>query len=233
MRRVLLAATALALSFGMAVGAQAASWDDADVNFVNIAVNTGLTSNGAPVDASINVSAVSGDIGHQGWHPRRDLGASSTFAAGAVNQTDLSIGRDMRAGALEVSSRTAGGADIFSVEDITYIDLEAGAAGWVGGAGGVIGVEGKYFDADHLTYVSTDNWSSLRVEGRYFESVVPQTNVLNVAFNDQPIDGSANYRAINLLGEVGNIGAINTSAIGALNVTNATIGLPGSIGDMD
>src|SRR5690554_6410231 len=159
MRKVLLAASAVAVTVGMAAGAQAAGPIGSDINFVNIAVNTDLSPgdpDGPQVDGSINVTAIGGDIGHQGWHPGRSLGKNTTFAAGAVNQTDLTIGRDMRAGALEVNYRESGEVDVFHAHDITYVDLEGGAAGWGPGYGGAIGLDGEYFNAEHATFVSAD-----------------------------------------------------------------------------
>lgn len=236
MRRVLLAASAVALTVGMAATVEAAGLHDADVNFVNIAVNAVPDNFGPAIDGSINVTAIGGDIGHQGWHAGRDLGVSSTFAAGAVNQTELHIGRNAASGGFDMDQTTISHIDSFEVDEITHIDAEAriyaDEGGFFGGevyAGGGL----HYFDVDGIDYWSATRISNLELSGDFAYEGVPATNVVNLALNLESIDGSANYTAVGFMSEIGNIGAISTSAIGALNVTTATIGVPGSLGDLD
>lgn len=235
MRKVLLAASAVAVTVGMAAGAQAADPSNADVNFVNIAVNAVPYNLGPAIDGSINVTAIGGDVGHQGWHRDRDLDPSSTFAAGAVNQTELNIGRNAASGDFVMDGTTISHVDSFEVDEITHVDAQARVRAEEGGFfGGELyaGGELHYFDVDDVDFWSSTRVSNLDLSGNLAYEGVPATNVVNLALNFESIDGSANYTAVGFMSEVGNIGAISTSAIGALNVTTATIGVPGGISDL-
>ncbi|WP_366554465.1 hypothetical protein [Aquibaculum sediminis] len=223
MRKVLLSASAAVLALGISTAAQAADINDADVNIANIAVNYVPGNFGPAIDGSINVSAEGGDIGHQGWHEGRDLGVSETFAAGAVNQTDVNIGRNAASGAFSVDSTSYSSRDSLEIDEITNVHYDEGGFG---------GAELGYFDVDGVDYWSSSRFSDLDVAGNFAYEGVAATNIVNVALNFESIDGSANYVADGWMSSIGNIGAISTSAIGALNVTTATIGIPGNLGDL-
>src|SRR5699024_1103855 len=90
-----------------------------------------------------------------------------------------------------------------------------------------------YFDVDGIDYWWATRSSNLELSGDFAYAGVPATNVVNLALNLESSDGSANTTAVGFMSEVGNIRAISTRAIGALNVTTATIGVPGSLGDLD
>jgi len=219
----------------MAAGPHAAGPLGSDVNFVNIAVNAVPDNWGPAIDGSINVTAIAGDVGHQGWHRGRTLGESSTLAAGAVNPTHLNIGRNAASGGFDMDRTTISHVDSFEVDEITHVDAQARVRAEEGGFfGGELyaGGELHYFDVDDVDFWSSTRVSDFDLSGNFAYEGVPATNVVNLALNFESIDGSANYTAVGFMSEVGNIGAISTSAIGALNVTTATIGVPGGISDL-
>ena len=227
--------SAITLSVGFVATAEAAGPKDADVNVVNIAVNyvpenipsIGRGNPAAAINGSINVSASGlGSVGHQGWHGELNLGKTETFAVGAVNQANTYVGRDQGSGASPMernASRSTVNHRMGNFNHAGHLTVEAGD---------MVDVDVAHsYEANGSDYWARNRANSFTMNESFAADLVPETNVLNAALNTEMINGSANYSA-HFGGSIDNIGAVSTTAIGALNVSTTVIGVPGNLGDL-
>lgn len=232
MRKVLLAASAVVLTFGIVAGEASAEeriWANVAVNAVPGWFNPG-------VDASVDITAGRGaDIGHIAWHAdnwkninRDGLGSISAVAAGAVNDGTIVVGQE----SLETKDVTA---DV-QVRGRYYSDRQyAHIAGHLG-MGGPDGLDlaldgGHYFREDGGYFRANGDFS-----GSYesFEGV-PAGIAVNAALNTENINSSVTISAArggwwDAGGSIGNIGSVSAAAIGAQNTGTIVVGVPGNLG---
>ena len=235
MGKLLFAVSAIALSVGLVATAEAAGPKDADVNVVNIAVNVvpahipgfGSVDPVTAIDGSINVSAtLGGSVGHQGWHGDLNLGKTETFAVGAVNQANTYVGRDQVSGAFSMERNASRSTVNHRMGHFNH------AGHLTDGDGEAVDVDAAHsYEANGSDYWARNRASSFTMNESFAADLVPETNVLNAALNTEMINGSANYSA-HFGGSIDNIGAVSTTAIGALNVSTTVIGVPGNLGDL-
>lgn len=222
MRKLLYAVSAVAIGVTFGATAQAETWDNTEVNIANVAINWVPGFNRVAIDASVNISADrGGEIGDGLFNG--DIGKIETTAIGAVNESQSFVGRDSFEAGSFVSGRASLEGTRLKIDDVRYRGYEEGGR-W--------GDSRERLSIDNVEYWSVDGSLAVRAGGYIEFEGVPHTNVYNVALNFERIDGSVTIDAYRG-GEIGGVGNISATAVGALNRSVTTVGIPGHLGQID